>query len=88
VVPLTGANVGREELLEGGRERPAVVDPVANRVLSTGEGACVIALTGLDDGPTGPTSIDNAPVEFTSIDNAPEEWRARFADLLLVNTCC
>ena len=35
MVPLTGANVGREELLEGGRERPAVVDPVANRVLST-----------------------------------------------------
>jgi hypothetical protein len=39
VVPLTGANVGRGELLEGGRERPALVDPVANRVLSTGEGA-------------------------------------------------
>jgi hypothetical protein len=58
----------------------------------------VIALTGLDDGPTGPTSIDNAPEEstsidklpeeLTSIDNAPEEWRARFADLLLASTCC
>jgi hypothetical protein len=58
----------------------------------------VIDLTGLDDGPTEPTSIDNAPEEsksidnppeaFTSIDNAPEEWRARFADLLLASTCC
>ena len=39
VVPLTGANVGRrEELLDGAREQPAVVDPVANRVRSTGEG--------------------------------------------------
>jgi uncharacterized protein len=38
VVPLTGGEVGSEELLGGGRERPAVVDPVANRLLNTGEG--------------------------------------------------
>jgi hypothetical protein len=38
VVPLTGANIGRrEELLDGAREQPAVVDPVANRVRGTGE---------------------------------------------------
>jgi hypothetical protein len=35
VVPLTGANVGRrEELLDGAREQPAIIDPVANRVQS------------------------------------------------------
>ena len=39
VVPLTGENVGRrEELLGGAREQPALIDPVANRVRSTGEG--------------------------------------------------
>ena len=39
VVPLTGANVGRrEELLDGGREQPAVGDSVANRLRSMGEG--------------------------------------------------
>ena len=39
VVPLTGANVGRhEELLGGAREEPALIDPVANRVRSRGEG--------------------------------------------------
>src|SRR4029077_15734859 len=39
VVPLTGANVGRrEELLDGAREQPAAVDPVANRERGTGEG--------------------------------------------------
>jgi hypothetical protein len=38
VVPLTGANVGRrEELLDGAREQPAAVDPVANRGRGTGE---------------------------------------------------
>ncbi len=38
MVPLTGANVGRrEELLDGGREQPAVVDPVANRLRSIGK---------------------------------------------------
>ena len=39
VVPLTGANVGRHEELPGGaREEPALIDPVANRVRSRGEG--------------------------------------------------
>ena len=34
-MPLTGANVGRrEELLDGAREQPAIIDPVANRVQS------------------------------------------------------
>ena len=38
MVPLTGANVGRrEELLDGGREQPAV-DPVVSRLRSMGEG--------------------------------------------------
>jgi uncharacterized protein len=58
VVPLTGANVGREELLEGARERPAVVDPVADRVLSTGEG--VAASTGRADDFTWPRGTINA----------------------------
>jgi uncharacterized protein len=39
VVPLTGANVGhREQLLEGARQPPAAVDPVANRGRGKGEG--------------------------------------------------
>ncbi|HEY6753759.1 MAG TPA: DUF459 domain-containing protein, partial [Pseudolabrys sp.] len=51
-------NVGREELLEGARERPAVVDPVADRVLSTGEG--VAASTGRADDFTWPRGTNNA----------------------------
>ena len=85
VPPAASGTVGESELtgLYAGPGRPQ------------SEG---VELTGLDDGPTEPTSIDNAPEEsksidnppeaFTSIDNAPEEWRARFADLLLASTCC
>ena len=86
VLPAASGTVGESELtgLYAGPGRPQFER--------------AIELTGLDDGPTEPTSIDNAPEEsksidnppeaFTSIDNAPEEWRARFADLLLASTCC
>jgi hypothetical protein len=86
VLPAASGTVGESELtgLYAGPGRP--------------QSERAIELTGLDDGPTEPTSIDNAPEEsksidnppeaFTSIDNAPEEWRARFADLLLASTCC
>jgi hypothetical protein len=51
VVPLTGTvattGSGSQELLGGSRERPAVVDPVVNRALNTGEG--VAAPTGRAD---------------------------------------
>jgi hypothetical protein len=36
--------------------------------------------------PTELTGLDAAGL--TSIDDAPEEWRAKFADQLLANTCC
>ena len=62
VVPLTGANVGRhEELLGGAREEPALIDPVANRVRSMGEG---VPAGRADDfsWPRGATNIEpNAP---------------------------
>jgi len=57
-----------------GRTELAGVDAAPNPPQTDGP----TELTGLDAGPTGPTSIDNAP----------EEWRAKFADLLLANTCC
>ena len=52
-------------------------------------------LTGLDDGPTEPTSIDNAPGESTAIDTllryshpstTPQRNGAKSADLLLAST--
>jgi hypothetical protein len=47
VVPLTGTvattGSGSQELLGGSRERPAVVDPVVNRALNTGEGVAAPA---------------------------------------------
>jgi hypothetical protein len=62
VVPLTGANVGSEELLGGAREtRPAGADPVAVRVLTTGE--AVAAPTGRADDfnwPRGDITTDGA----------------------------
>ena len=61
VVPLTGANVGSEELLGGRETRPASADPVAVRVLTTGE--AVAAPTGRADDfrwPRGDITTDGA----------------------------
>ncbi|MGZ3715197.1 MAG: SGNH/GDSL hydrolase family protein [Ktedonobacterales bacterium] len=63
VVPLTGGKVSSEELLGGGRDRPAVVDPVAIRVLSTGEG--VAAPTGRADDFRWPRDIITEPTAPT-----------------------
>ena len=63
VVPLTGGKVGSEELLGGGRDRPAVADPVAIRVLSTGEG--VAAPTGRADDFRWPRDIITEPTAPT-----------------------
>jgi hypothetical protein len=76
---------------------PETIRTAASSAVGQAETDGRTELAGVDDAPTPPrtdgpselTGRDAGPIRAaTSIDNAPEVWRAKFADLLLANTCC